>query len=86
MIVKLQKKQFDYLNYSLSEEKKTILKQNQIGEDNQFIIEIDENAADAIRDWASDELQKKGFDLNYELTHEGEILENLIDAFYISCK
>jgi hypothetical protein len=44
---------------------------------------VDEDIADEIRDWASEELQKKGFDIDYELTPEGKILEELIDAFYI---
>lgn len=39
--------------------------------------------ADEIRDWASDELQRKGFDINYELTPEGKMLEELIDLFYV---
>ena len=84
MIVKLNKKQFDYLNCSLTEKEKLILKQNRINENNKFVfIDIDENAANIIRDWASEELQKKGFDINYDLTLEGEILEDLIDLFYI---
>jgi hypothetical protein len=85
MIVKLTKNQFDYLSYSLSEEQEELrLNLNQISRKNQFIImEIDEDIADKIRDWAIDELQKKGFDINYELTADGKILEELIDAFYI---
>jgi len=84
MIIKLNQNQFDYLNCNLPEEKMLILKQNQISKDNRFvIIEIDEHVADVIRDWANEELQKKGFDKNYELTHEGNILEDLVDMFYI---
>jgi hypothetical protein len=84
MIVKLNKKQFDYLNSGLSEEEKLKLKLKHIGKESQIVfIEIDDDTADKMRDWASDELQKKGFDLNYELTPEGELLEILIDEFYI---
>ncbi len=84
MIIKLNKNQFDYLSNSLSEKTLLRLKLKQVGKENQIVImEIEENFADEIRDWASDELQKKGFDLNYELTSEGKLLEELIDTFYI---
>ncbi|HTN36794.1 MAG TPA: hypothetical protein VL053_06940 [Arachidicoccus sp.] len=85
MIIKLSKNQFDYLGYSFSEDQKVLrLKLKEIRKENQsVIIEVDESTVDEIRDWASEELQKKGFDINYELTDEGKILEALIDAFYI---
>lgn len=85
MIVKLNKNQFDYLNYSLSVEQELLrLKLKEVSQENQFVlIEIDEGTADEIHDWASDELQRKGFDINYELTPEGKILEELIDLFYV---
>lgn len=85
MIVKLTKNQFDYLSYSLSEEREALsLKLRQVSKESPFIIiKVDENTADEIRDWASDELQRKGFDINYELTPEGKILEELIDLFYV---
>jgi len=84
-MVKLNKNQFDYLSYSLSEEQEKLrLKLKEVSKEYQFVVlEIDEATADEIRDWASDELQRKGFDINYELTSEGKILEELIDLFYI---
>ncbi len=86
MIIKLDKKQFEYLSYFLLEKEKEIkLIQVQNKKESEiFIIEVDEDTADKIRDRASDELQKKGFDLNYELTSEGTVLEELIDKFYIN--
>ena len=85
MIVKLKKDQFEYLSYCLSEEQELLrFKLKEVSQENQFVhIEIDEKTADEIRDWASDELQRKGFDINYELTPEGKILEELIDLFYV---
>lgn len=85
MIVKLTTKQFDYLIYSFAEEQDALrFKLMQNRKDNQLVVmEVDEDVADEIRDWASNELQKKGFDIDYELTDEGEILEELIDIFYI---
>ncbi|WP_138480570.1 hypothetical protein [Dyadobacter bucti] len=85
MIIKLNKNQFDYLIYSLSEEQNLLrLKLKKVSQENQFVfIEIDEETSDEIRDWASDELQRRGFDINYELTPDGKILEDLIDLFYV---
>jgi hypothetical protein len=83
MIVKLNKNQFDYLKYGLVVEKEFLKSKLQVKEDNySFIISVDEDTADVIRDWASEELQKIGFAKNYELTQDGKILEELIDAFY----
>lgn len=85
MIIKLNKNQFDFLSYSLAEKYEPLrLKLKQVSKENQFIImEVDEETADEIRDWAGDELQKKGFDINYDLTSDGKILEELIDLFYV---
>ncbi len=85
MKVRLKKIQFDYLNYRFSEKQETLrLKLKLVSKENQFvIIEIDKDTADEIHEWASCELQKKGFNSNYELTSEGEILEELIDTFYM---
>jgi hypothetical protein len=84
MIVKLNKEQLDYLNDSLFGKRDASGLNFQINEKKgSILIEIDESMADKIRDWAGDALQKKGFDINYELTREGKLLESLIDAFYV---
>ena len=84
MVIKLNKNQFDYLNNNFSEQRPDIKSKLQIRKKGHFIlIEVDENIVNKIRDWAGEELQKKGFDLNYELTSKGKILEELIDVFYI---
>ena len=48
-----------------------------------YAIDIDENDALKIREKCADELMICGFDDNYTPTHEGTILENLIDKFYV---
>jgi hypothetical protein len=85
MIVKLKKNQFDYLSYNLAKEQELlILKLKKIKEENQSVtVVIDEENAEKICDWASEKLQKIGFDINYELTPDGEILENIIDLFFL---
>jgi hypothetical protein len=62
MIIKLTIHQFDYLNNNFSEGHQ-LLKQKikQFRRENEIvIIEIDEDIADEIRDWAGDKLQKVG--------------------------
>jgi len=81
-IIKLNKAQFDYLDYVLSEQQ-DLSSKLKIKIENQFVyITIDDDTADQIRDCVGEELQRVGFDENYELTPEGIILENLIDLFY----
>ena len=47
------------------------------------IVEINEDMADSIRDWANNQLVLTGFDMNYELTIEGKILEEISDRFFV---
>src|SRR5690554_8042276 len=80
MIVRLNINQFDYLNNSFCIEQEELrLRLNEVSIENQFIIiKIDEELAIDIRDWAMDKQMQIGFDINYELTSEGKILEELI--------
>lgn len=83
MIIKLNKNHFDYLYLILPEEEKLRLEplRNTGKDKQQVVIEIDDHELSKIYDWLNDELQKKGFDINYELNYEGMLLEDLIDAF-----
>jgi len=84
MKVELSRKQFEYLKLNLSKEKIHLAKylNNNLVDDKAF-VEIPDDISDEIRDWAGEKLQKVGFDINYDLTEEGVILEELIDLFYI---
>lgn len=82
MIVKLKRSHFYYLNNSFSEENRE-LKLKQVREEDSFVfIDVDDDKAIKIRDWAMDKQIQVGFDINYVLTPEGETLEELIDSFY----
>ncbi len=48
-----------------------------------FYLDISEDAADNMRDYLGELLQIYGFNETYELTLKGEILENLIDKFFV---
>lgn len=81
MIIKLNRDQMDYLNDNLFENREDLilkLKINKVG--NCFWVELDNVTSNEIRDWANLQLQYRGFDANYELTEEGEILDKLIDT------
>ncbi len=48
-----------------------------------YLLNISEDEADQLRDLFSDQLQVVGFDENDNLTKEGQMIENLIDKFFI---
>ena len=48
---------------------------------NNYEIILSEEESDIIRDLCGEQLQIKGFDITYEPTKEGVILEKLIDKF-----
>ena len=48
-----------------------------------WLLIIPEEKVDDFRDLFIGQLQVKGFDENYRLTREGEILESLIDKFFL---
>lgn len=79
MYVKLSKQGFGYLMQNC----KFIKSMSIVYENNTLVkISIDEKEADDIREWALDELEFKGFDENYELNKNGQILERLVDLFF----
>jgi hypothetical protein len=43
------------------------------------VVEIDENLADEIIDWAGERQQLKGFDEDYNLNEDGRLLDEIID-------
>ena len=80
MKIKLTKEQFDYLNTNLLLQDFDAL----LSVNDQFLyLKIDISNVDFFRDWASDQLQKVGFDINYDLTNEGKLLEDFIDKLCI---
>lgn len=45
-------------------------------------IELSDDVAIEIGDWIGEKLQKEGFDVNYNLTATGKVLEELEDLFH----
>lgn len=85
MVIKLTQQQFDYLKNNFLNKKGWQKLPLHIKKESQIIfIEIGDNAADEIRDWAIDKQSQNGFDEDYELNREGVILEELIDIFFTS--
>ena len=84
MIVKLSITQFSYLKDYLNKDEKNLKFKFSEGRNGKSkFIEINKDTANEIRDLASEELQKSGFDENYELNEEGKVLESLIDIFFV---
>lgn len=84
MKLKIPIEKFNYLKSNLRLEGNDLLKNVTISNiGNFYFLELTEMLADKIRDWATEKLQKVGFDKEYNLTSEGQILEDLIDLFYV---
>lgn len=83
MIVKLSLDEYKILEKILSENDYETKGISIVNYDNYIIIKVNKYIADDIREIALDELEIIGFDINYELTKEGKIIEKLIDLFYV---
>ncbi|MDR2395753.1 MAG: hypothetical protein LBD57_04060 [Endomicrobium sp.] len=95
MVIKLNKTHINYLINILLKDSKGLNKELHITEEDTVIlnqgvkfitIQVDDGIADKIRNLVCNELQTSGFDVNYELTPNGKILEELIDIFGESYK
>ena len=83
MIVKVNKSSLDFLMKQLSEKKPSLGSAlNNLVKDYKVAFEIDDIQAYEIRDWIEEEIQKIGYDENYELNQEGKVLQELSDKFY----
>jgi hypothetical protein len=83
MKVKLKKDEFDYLNYSLLAGNEDLHSKLQFSTRGSFFfVDVSDDIVDDVHDWAMEELQRNGFDINYDLTYEGKILQGLVDTLY----
>ena len=84
MVIKLNLEVFDYLVNKLLLNQKGIKNELKINKYPHYIfIELNADTSYKIRELAIDRLQIVGFDIKYDLTEEGKILEDIIDLFYI---
>lgn len=84
MKINLTEEELTMVNKLLNENnRKSITTYAENPNKNKYAIDIDEDLADEIRDYAADAQLLKGFKENYELNKEGEILEKLVDKFFI---
>ena len=80
----LNKKQYFYLKNFLFEKDDSLNKKIQVEEvSNNFILVVDDDIACDIGEWAMTELLRIGFDIHYELTEEGRILQEIVNDFNI---
>ena len=82
--IKLKKNEFDFLirESFLPNTLKALL--YRVEEQNDmYLLKITPDQADEIRDFCGEQLQLIGFNDDYKLTPEGEILESLIDKCFI---
>ncbi len=82
--IKLSRSEYNYLisSDSLPFDCQPLL-QSTYRTNSDYQLELSEDKVEDFRDLFGDRLQMFGFDKNYELTKEGELLEGLIDNFYL---
>jgi hypothetical protein len=71
--------QLSLYNISLAD----LLKLKEVQANHKTIIHIDHARFEEVRTILTELLAKVGFDIDYNLTKEGEIIEDLIDRLYI---
>lgn len=82
-LIKLNNDEYKYITSSrfLPNELLHLIKDSKKNE-SIHVLKVTEENADTLRDLFGEQLQLVGFDENYKLTHEGKILEDLIDKFF----
>jgi hypothetical protein len=83
MRINLSEKQYEYLHAHIPENLKhltNLFKEESVNTGS--TVDVQEDIANEIRDWAMERQQKVGFDINYRLTSEGQLLQELIDLFF----
>lgn len=85
MKIRILQSQKEYLRDHVLEGRDDLIQEIEKGKlvKNKWEIGISDATADDIRDLCSEKLQKIGFDENYNLTEQGKVLEELIDAFFV---
>ena len=83
--IKLTTSEYQYLLKAdfLSKQVKEELKKSAFPSNTKAYIEPRSDLIDSIRDKCGEHLQVVGFDKDYNITKEGELLESLIDKFYL---
>ncbi|CCB89739.1 hypothetical protein [Simkania negevensis] len=83
--IRLKNLEYDYLLKSifLSNKIKEEIKKSTYHFNTEIYIELNDDLIDSIRDECGEHLQIVGFDKDYKITKEGELLESLIDKFYL---
>ena len=84
MIIKITQMQKDFLTKKVLQDRMELINEIMKGRliQGKWQVDISNSVADEMRDLCSEMLQIIGFDEEYVLTKQGEILEELIDIFY----
>ena len=86
--IKLSRDELDYLTSAgfLDDSQLNALKEAKWISPSKIILNISVGEAEKFREAMADRLPICGFDDNYDLTHEGKILDDLIDRFFAFSK
>jgi hypothetical protein len=81
--VRLSSEQLDYLRRTFSQDESfaNLLKHSSDATEKKSVIRLNRDDAERLRERLTEHLAKVGFDKDYGLTPQGELLEELIDQF-----
>lgn len=84
MVINIKKDHLDILISKVLVGKPKLLEEVNMSTINYVItLNINPELADEIRDLAGEELQRIGFDENYKLTNDGQLLDEIVDIFLL---
>ena len=87
-LIRLSRDEVEYLRQAsfLPSYLVEIVRSAESASERSFFLRVSRDAADGFRSAFTDRLAKVGFGVDYELTDEGRLLEDLIDRFYVGDK
>lgn len=87
-LIRLSRDEVEYLRQAsfLPSYLEEIVRSAEPASERSFFLRVSRDAAEGFRSAFTDRLAKVGFGVDYELTDEGRLLEDLIDRFYVADK
>ena len=80
--VKLNRKQFEFLNHGLKRERPDLYNELEKTDRGQNVeVFFEPEIARALRDWCIEKIGLVGFDAEFNITSEGILLQGLVDMF-----
>lgn len=84
MVIKIKKSEFDLVIEELSKSRSDLAeKLEKAAKDYTIVMNLEEEVIDDIKDCIDEEIQRSGYDIDYELTSKGKDLQTISDKLLI---